>query len=303
MKRILKFICAAALAMAAAVSCKDSGNKKTDPAPKDDPEASVWKLSTAVPGMVTVKSSGQVLQMDVFETDEYNRLTAMTRSDIKMNADLLDFKYTFSGKSTAVIAGTMYGSKTAYSITATCNDDDTAVTYQGSWASPELMTTTYEDGLAVSSGYNYSFEDATFYKSDEEYYEKYTSDGKGNIASAAIGTRILSKVTGQTGPKATTEVRSEKEVVYKYTYSDKDDLQNFNAYLMNCNFPVWFAKGLPGCKKLISGMTVSRGEFPLREKFTVEYTRFDGEGRLLEAVRTDYVGEKEVCKRTYSLTY
>ena len=63
------------------------------------------------------------------------------------------------------------------------------------------------------------------------------------------------------------------------------------------------ARGLPGCRKLVSGMTLRRGGTPLRQSFKVDYSSFDAGGRLLEAVRTDFVGDKQVCSRTYRLSY
>lgn len=212
---------------------------------------------------VSVYSGATLVQEDIFERDGNGRLSAFKRRDVLSGEELFNEK----------------------------------------WTSPFDVTTSCQDGLIGKSGFHYEFDDAAFYSSDTDYYENYIPDGKGNIVAVHIGSKVHADAKGQMGSGTVTEVNSEKEVVYEYCYSDRDDLQNFNAYLFNCNFPQWMARGLPGCRKLVSGMTLRRGDTPLRQSFKVDYTLFDAGGRLLEAVRTDFVGDKQVCSRTYRLSY
>lgn len=212
---------------------------------------------------VSVYSGATLVQEDIFERDSNGRLSSFKRRDVLSGEDLFNEK----------------------------------------WTSPFDVTTSCQDGLIEKNAFHYEFDDAAFYSSDTDCYENYIPDGKGNIAAVHIGSKVHTDARGQMGSGAVTEVNSEKEVVYEYCYSDRDDLQNFNAYLFNCNFPQWMARGFPGCRKLVSGMTLRRGSTPLRQSFKVDYTSFDADGRLLEAVRTDFVGDKQVCSRTYRLSY
>lgn len=148
----------------------------------------------------------------------------------------------------------------------------------------------------------YCFSNSDLYCTGGRYREVYSRDGNGNISSVRKGTEVLSETWGASG-EGKTSVSSDMEVEYEYAYGTEDDLSGFNAYLMDCDFARWYAEGLPGCPKLISGMTAGRGGFPLRRSFTVDYTEFDAMGRLLEAVRTDYTAGKTSCVRTYRLEY
>ena len=280
--------------------CK-GGNDKGGNTPADDPDKSLWKSTAVIPSAVDVyagKNFGKLVQSDVFEIDAQNRVISFSREDVVRGKTLMDLKYSYSGKTTATISGTFVGVGNK-NITASCDEDDTSVSYKGDWAaSPVNLVTTYEDGVVKSTVFDDSSEDASHFSNSSKYTETYTVNKDGDITKVVIGT----KNTGTAKATNPTGFQSSSEVEFTYTYSEYEDLNNFNAYLMPCSFPVWYAKGLPGCKHLISGMTSKCGNVSHRASFKVEY-EIDEDGTIISAIRTDYTDDKAILVRKYMLFY
>ena len=77
---------------------------------------------------------------------------------------------------------------------------------------------------------------------------------------------------------------------------------NFAVYLFPCNFPVWYAAGLPGCKKLITGISTARGTVQYPATTRIDYS-FTPDGNIDTAIRTDYNAGEATLVRTYKFFY
>ncbi|MCQ2184264.1 MAG: hypothetical protein MJY62_02510 [Bacteroidales bacterium] len=290
MKNILKYSIICAAVLVALTACKNGGGN-----PADDHDGSLWHSSVVYPASVEVYAGKTLVMSDEYTVDQTGLLASMVRTDHSLNKQLLNLTYSYSGKENVVIAGTFYGAGKK-SITASCKDG--VVTYQSDGNMPLLVRTTFdtETSLAQNTEFQNTGED-THYSAQTTYSETYVDNG-GDIEKVEIATVS----DGQGKDVNPTYVSTSSSVDYEYTYSDDLDLNNFNAYLMPCNFPVWYAKSLPGSKHLITGMKVSHDGREYGVSFTVEYD-LDSDGNVLTAVRTDYCGTTVALERTYTLIY
>jgi len=276
------------------------GEKGTSDQPKkpdDNPDESLWKSDLYLPLEVSVFSNNELVEAYTIGLDKTNRVESLVRRDNILSKDLLNLKYSYSGISDLSVEGIFFFSSTAKTVNATIDKEKGTLKYKGEWDNAWAFEASYDDnGTVLSTTSSLEFSPSTGqYSCSGSYHERYTVTD-GNITVAAIGTEMTSQSS------KLTESSNATEITVEYTYSDKPDNQNFGLFLMNCDFPIWLAKGLPGNRNLITGMKMKHGNITLPESFTVEYT-FDDNGDILTATRTDYNETTAVLKRVYKLSY
>ena len=290
MKKLFYLLAIACLAASCGGNNEEEKKKETD-----DPSSSLWKMQLYAPSLVQVYAENELVESYSFEFDGNMRVTSLLRKDEIAGKALLDLAYTYSGKSDMSVSGTFYSTAAAKTVNASI--DGKTVTYKGDWDNARQYKTTYDaNGTVTATDAALEFAPTSGQYSSLGTYSEVYKVSSGNVTSATLGADI----TSQSSKSA--KLESSKELTIEYTYSDKPDKQNFNVFLMNCEFPVWFAKELPGCKNLISGMKMKCGSVTLPQSFKVEYT-FDSGGDILTATRKDYNDSELVLTRVYKLTY
>jgi len=299
MKNINTILAAAmvALTMVMSTSCADKKGKEEGG--DTNPSGSMWIMGNDLISKVEVLTNTTVIETYEFTYDQYSRVTSLVKRDLLGQSKLLDMKYTYKGENEMNIDGLYYMMTSSKKTKAVIDPDANSVTYVGDWVGAWTYTTTYNDNntvLSTEAGMHYA-STGSYYESDVTYNEKYDVDSYSDVASVVIGTNTSSK-------SSTYNSRSEasSSAIIEYTYSGNADNCNFNVFLVNCEFPVWFAKELPGCTHLIKSMKARCGDVVSPTSFTMEY-KLNDDGQVIEAIRKDYEDKNPVLQRTYRITY
>ena len=268
----------------------------------DDPgrntaRTDIWTHTKPMVAKVEVSSEGTLLETFEYTYDENGRMLTLVKTDKLSKTVMLELEYTYPGENVMKVSGKFFPISTNRFISATYNPKDGTLDYVGSWKGAWSYTTTVgEDGVAIATVCKDSFAAKEgYYTSDMDYGEEYTISG-GTIVAMEAGTDISAQSS-----KATRTANS-SSLKTVYTAGDKADSQNFAAYLMPCNFPVWIAAGLPGNKHLVTGISSFTGNVSTPESTAVEYT-FNPDGSLDTAVRTDSNAGTPYLTRTYKFIY
>jgi len=296
MKMMIHTAIIAMLAALSVTSCTDKPGKGQQ-GKDDSPAASLWIMGKDLISSVEVYSGSDLIESYAFTYDKYGRTTSVVKKDELAQTKLFDLKYTYGGVDEAYISGSYYMVSAARKTTAVIDDKTGTVTYSGDWAGATMYCIGYDRNNTIEETeavmeYNAG---AGYYSSEAKYSEVYTVNSN-DVESVKIGTVTSSKSSKNSASTASSEV------VISYTYSTNKDNCNFNVFLMNGDFPVWFAKELPGCKHLIKGMTMKCGEIESPVSFTMDYKLNNG-GQLIQATRKDYQKGELVLERVYKITY
>ena len=282
--------------MTVSPSCADRSGEGSGDGGNDNPSTSLWKMETDRLSKVEVVSGGSIIETYEFKYDDYSRLTSLIKRDLVGGNKLLDLKYSYKDDSKVEISGIYYPLAAERSTTAVIDADSRSVSYTGNWKGAWTFTTAYDgDGTVLSTEVSDNYAAGSYYSADVKYSEEY------EVVSRDVRSVRMS-VSTSVDTQVNTNVSNSNELKVEYTYSDKYDDCNFNVFLMNCEFPVWFAKGLPGCLHLISGMTASHAGVASPVSFKMSYT-FNSSNQLKMAVRKDYEGSNLVLEKTYRLYY
>lgn len=279
-----------AMILLAAVSC---GHKQPDEPQTSDEDKYTWAAKNAPVEKIDVYVGSTLVETYSFTYDDENFLKEYTLLDKAQNTTLQKYDYSYNGRKAVATSkkATVLDRKT----TATLDRKNGTLASSGSWeGADEKLISFNKDGMIQSCEMKKSFSSGK-YSSESVYSEIYTVKD-GDIVSVTMGASSETTTPTKTGAFASTSL------VYEYTYSEDKDLQNFGAYLMISDFPVWVPAELPGNAHLITGMKARRGNVYLPQSFTVEYT-FNSDGSIKTATRTDYNGTDAVVSRTYKYSY
>ena len=259
--------------------------------------ATIWSLPTPLVQKVEVRSDGNLIETYEYAYDDKGRVISLTRTDQLQKEKLLELSYSYPDETGMKAIGKFYPVSSNRFITAVRNTTEHTVSYSGSWTDAWSYVTQYDvNGTALSTVTDLVFNaKGGQYSAQTHLGELYTVSG-GCITRAAYGAEIKAKTQRKTHSV------SETELTVSYNYSDKEDRQNFAVYLFPCEFPVWFAAGLPGCKKLITGISTARGSVQYPATAQISYT-FTADGNIDTATRTDYNAGEPILVRTYKFTY
>lgn len=251
-----------------------------------------WSAPVCPASEISVSSSGQEVERYVFTYDKSRRLESMKRTDVLGSKALLDVKYMYGGDHLS-ISGVIGGASSGIEV----SDSKKGLEYSGK----ALRSWTYhvvigKNGLPEQTAALVSFEsNSGKISSETSYSESYTVQD-GDICQTTSGNTIKGD------SNSNTKAFSESALTTVYKYCANEDRQNFNALLMDCALPVWYAKGLPGCKHLISDIEVFGGVLDYKVKQHIDYS-FDENGNVIEAVRTWSSAGEEYLKMTYNFSY
>lgn len=251
-----------------------------------------WSAPVCPASEISVSSSGKEVEKYAFSYDKNKRLESMKRTDVLGSKALLDVRYVYGGDN-LTIDGVIGGTASGIEV----SDGKKGLDYTGkasrSWTYHVAIG---KDGIPTYTAVLVKFDSNSGKLSSEtSYYESYTTQG-GDICQITTGNII----SGDSKTETTTFSESALTTVYKYCANE--DRQNFNALLMDCALPVWYAKGLPGCRHLISDIEVFGGALDYKARQHIDYT-FDENGNILEAVRTWSSAGEEYLKMTYNFSY
>ncbi len=267
-----------------------SSNAGSDPV-----DSGVW--ATGSLARVEVFAGDTKVETLSFTYDGAGRLSTLQRRDEGLGKKLLDLTYNYVDAGNLKISGRFFPLAADKTINVSVDKKAGTLQYAGTWLKPWTYVVRF-DGDGVLSGIS---QESSYragngsYSADSRIAEEITVAG-GDVLRRQSGTSVVSQ------SKATVSSDSRSEATVAYTYSDLEDVGNFNVFLFDDHFPVWMAKGLPGCKHLISGMTLRYGDVAAPQSFRMTYT-LDDEGRVMEAVRTDLDGTEELLVRKYRCTY
>lgn len=280
-----------ALSAICLLSCKESEEQKKP----SSGEGSDWKLEAFYPSKVEVYTNGKQVETYVFSFDKNECLSSLTRTDNLTGNKLLDVSYQYSGDNDMSASCLFYSSTTKRSCSATLDRDSNTLTCTSDISSPWTIDMALDsDGNPRQMGIKWNYS-STKYTSEGSFSEVYHIS-EGDVDSYEAGCDISCRNT------KSTEGTSSETVTWTYTYSDDLDNQNFGMFLMNCQFHVWAAAGLPGNRHLITGMKASCGGVDLPQSFTVSY-KFNSDGDIISAVRKDYNGKTLILTREYKFSY
>lgn len=275
-----------------AAACNGGGEgdgKKTD--------RQIWVHEKPLVAMVEVSSGGSVIETYEYTYDEQGRILTLVKTDKLAREVVLDLNYSYPGENEMKVQGKFFPIATNRYIDVSYNPASGALTYKGSWSGAWSYTTSVnKDGVVTSTECKSDFAAKEgYYTSKMNYSEVYTIS-EGTVTESVIGTEI-----GAQSSKAT---RTANVSALKTTYKvgSQDDRQNFAAYLMPDNFPVWIAAGFPGNKKLVTGISASTGTIPAPETTAIEYS-FNAAGDIDTATRTDSNAGTPYLTRTYKFIY
>ena len=286
------YLFAAILLAALAAACNGGGEgdgKKTD--------RQIWAHEKPLVAMVEVSSGGIVIETYEYTYDEQGRILTMVKTDKLSKEVLLDLQYSYNGENEMKVQGKFFPIATNRYIDVSYNPTSGTLSSKGSWSGAWSYTTSVgEAGVVTSTECQSDFAAKEgYYTSKMNYSEVYTIS-EGTVTESVIGTEI-----GAQSSKAT-RTANVSALKTTYTPGGQDDRQNFAAYLMPDNFPVWIAAGFPGNKKLITGISASTGTIPAPETTTIEYS-FNAAGDIDTATRTDYNAGTPYLTRTYKFIY
>jgi hypothetical protein len=278
-----------------ALSCgeKPNGGGKTP----DGKESAVWSLPAPLVQKVEVSTDGTVIESYEYTYDDQARLLSLKKTDRLSNAVLLDLQYTYPDGAGMKATGKFFPITTNRYVSAVKDLSQKTVSYAGSWTGAGAYVTAFDAG-GTATGTTLDAEFAApkgQYSSRTQYGETYTVSG-GCISRSVIGTAVRSQTSQSTSAAA------ETALTVDYSYSDREDRQNFAVYLFPCEFPVWVAAGLPGCKKLVREIKMASGSVPSPVSTRIDYS-FRTDGNIDTAVRTDLNNGETVLVRTYKFFY
>ena len=256
-----------------------------------------WSLSGPQVQKVEVSSDGTPMETYVYTYDDQGRLSSLVKTDQLRHETLLDLKYSYPDETGMKASGKFYPVTSSRYITAIRNEGEKTISYAGSWKDAWSYVTRYDaGGTALATVNDIDFKAAEgWYSAKTHFGEAYTVSG-GCITRAEYGTEIEART------QRSTRSNSSTELTVSYSYSDKEDRQNFAVYLFPCDFPVWVAAGLPGCKKLITGISSARGSVQYPATTKIDYT-FNPDGSIDIATRTDSNAGEPILVRTYKFYY
>ena len=258
---------------------------------------SAWSLSGPKVQKVEVSSDGTPLETYAYTYDAQGRLSSLVKTDQLHQETILDLKYSYPDETGMKAIGKFYPVTSSRYITAVRNEGEKTLSYTGSWKGAWSYVTRYDAGGTALATVN----DIDF-KAQEGWYSAKTHFGAASSVSGGCITRAEygAEIEAQTRRK--TRSSSSTELTVSYSYSDKEDRQNFAVYLFPCDFPVWVAAGLPGCKTLITGISSARGSVQYPSTTKIDYA-FNPDGSIDIATRTDYNGSESILVRTYKFSY
>lgn len=275
----------------AACSGKDDSKKG------DDPSGGLWEHAAPRVSKVEVSSGGSPVETYEYTYDEKGRMLTLVKTDKISGTVMLDLRYTYPSDNEMRITGKFFPITSNRFITVKYDADARTVVYQGSWDGSWQYTARLDGagGLkALEMNSDFAAKDG-YYSSGMYYNEAYTvSDG--TVTTAEMLTDIKAKSS------RSTESENNSSLVVNYTPSASADRQNFAAYLMPCDFPVWVACGLPGNKKLIQEITRKTGSIPSPQSTGLSYTQ-NTSGDIETVTRTDNNAGVAYLERTYRFYY
>lgn len=255
-----------------------------------------WIMKNDLVEKVSVYSGDKIVETFSYEYDEMDRTARLVRTDKTTGVIMMDISYSYDDAGGMTLSG-KWGTGAKRTMYASLAEDDSSMSFKGSWNDALEYTVSLDtEGLPAASGFKYGFRSGNDeYSSDIMNSQSFRIDGE-DISSIVMSTGIRTSAGKTTGAEASSGLE------ISYTYSEMEDVQNFNVYLVPCEFPVWYAKELPGCRHLITGMTMKRGNVILPSSFTVSYT-FNDNGSIKTATRTDFSRGAPVVERVYSFSY
>lgn len=279
-----------------AILCAACGpHVKPDPAP-DPEDGSLWRMKNDPVEKIDVYSDGELLETyEFWYNHDCDMVACVIRTDKTTGGDIMKVDYTYQGSCTVTARVTMFGA--GRTVKALFDEDRESLQYgpEEDAAFRYKMILDSYNSLPVTNEMTYAYA-CDMYNSNVNLKWMFTEE-EGDITSVSS----VSNIRTVTEPLVTVaDARS--GIRYTYTYSEDEDLQNFAAFLMPCDFPLWFAAELPGCKHLITGMTSKCGNVPLPESFAVKYVLNDN-GSIRTATRTDYTRGEKVSERRYEYSY
>ena len=278
-----------------ALSCgeKPDGGGKTP----DEKKGAVWSLPAPLVQKVEVSADGTVIESYEYTYDDQARLLSLKKTDRLSNTVLLDLQYTYPDESGMKATGKFFPITSNRYISAVKDLAQKTVSYGGSWTGAWSYVTGFDAGgtaTGTTTDTEYAAQKGR-YSSRTQYGEVYTVSG-GCISRSVLGTSVRSQTS------QATSAASSSSLTVNYSYSDREDKQNFAVYLFPCEFPVWVAAGLPGCKKLVNRISMASGSVASPLSTRIEYS-FNPDGRIDTATRTDLNDGETVLVRTYKFFY
>lgn len=277
------------------LSCGENKNNG-----KDQGGDGVWVHKEPRVARVEVSSSETLLETYEFSYDNTGRITTLVKTDNMSKAVLLDLQYTYPSENKMHIQGKFYPIATNRFIDVDYDWNYRTFTYSGSWSTGWTYTTRCnEDDIVSETTAEVNFAASGGQYTSKTHYEEGYAVKDGTIYRIKIG----SEVDAQSAH--TTRTSNSQYLVYDLEYTNLADNQNFMLYIVPCNFPVWAASNLPGCKRLPKSVRIGsgdKGDVTYPESYTFEY-EINASGDLETAVRTDYNGVDVVLVRTYKFIY
>lgn len=275
-----------------AAACNGGGEgdgKKTD--------RQIWVHEKPLVAMVEVSSGGSVIETYEYTYDEQGRILTLVKTDKLAREVVLDLNYSYSGENEMKVQGKFFPIATNRYIDVSYNPTSGTLSYKGSWSGAWSYTTNVnEAGVVTSTECKSDFAAKEGYYTSKMNYNEVYAISEGTVTESVIGTEINAQSSKAT---RTANVSALKTT---YTPGSQDDRQNFAAYLMPDNFPVWIAAGFPGNKKLVTGISASTGTIPAPETTAIEYS-FNAAGDIDTATRTDSNAGTPYLTRTYKFIY
>ena len=275
-----------------AAACNGGGEgdgKKTD--------RQIWAHEKPLVARVEVSSGGSVIETYEYTYDEQGRILTLVKTDKLAREVVLDLNYSYPGENEMKVQGKFFPIATNRYIDVSYNPTSGTLSYKGSWSGAWSYTTSVnKDGVVTSTECQSDFAAKEGYYTSKMNYNEVYAISEGTVTESVIGTEINAQSSKAT---RTANVSALKTT---YTPGGQDDRQNFAAYLMPDNFPVWIAAGFPGNKKLITGISASTGTIPAPETTAIEYS-FNAAGDIDTATRTDSNAGTPYLTRTYKFIY
>lgn len=248
------------LFLAAAVTACDNKEENTKPDEEqgqkeddkddetgDDPENSVFKLSGTLPTEVNVTLDEIPLYKYAFGYDEYKRLSTFK---LTCNGNILQsLSVTQDDAVRQHLVGKYSNSQFDVSISVRWASGSLVWAYEGVENPNRYVVTCGDDNLPKKFYYNIAYA-AAKYENKTAYYEMFTSDGK-NLVGESYNCEM--KSTGIKGLKGSSGPLSKMNI----SYSSYEDKSNIGSFFLGEDFIVWYSKGLPGNKNLISKIEYS----------------------------------------------
>ena len=262
-----------------------------------DDATTAWVLDSPLVDKVEVLCGENPVQTFQYTYDDSGRLQTLLKTDAQTGDVLLELSYSYPSQTQMKVAGKFFPISTNRFITAEYSAADACVTYSGSWASAWDYTVSFDSaGTASSTVSDMDFAASEgWYSSKTSYLEEYTIED-GCITRADFLTQVGSTSARRSGS------RNASTLSVSYSYNSSPDRQNFAAYLFQCTFPVWYAAGLPGCKRLVSDISYSSAGVDMPQRSHIEYS-LDASGNIQTATRTDYNASEPELVLTYKFYY